>query len=504
MNVIEPFIRQALAHPELPALNTGERTYTYGQLLASVRRCAARLRQAGVAPGDRVHYSLPAVPNLIVTLALAHVGAVSVALTAGRAATDWPQVHEALGIAFLLVMDRNEAPQHAQGLRGVLAVSELLAPGEGAARGAMARPAEPQEMWRIMSSSGSTGRPKFVAFSHESSLQNGLYQRLVYPQAPGDLVLIGMTPGMSFWIHACLRVLYAGACLLLPQRNAAADHLDLLYAHPVTHWVGVPSAAQNVAEILASGDARYARPPSSLRLVTIGGSVMSPQLHALLTSRLDAQVYVNYGSTEAFLIAVLDPTLREAEPQSAGRLVPWMEAQATDEEGRPLPPGQVGRLRFRIPGRQLGYLGGDAAQQAAFRDGWFQSNDVGSVTRGGVVTLAGRQEEVLNIGGVKIDPAQLEAAVAQDAAISGCVAIAVPGKLGQPALTLVVATAQGELPLEPIRARCAALGPQSVPSTVLFVPRLPYTAAGKVDRAKVSAFAQRTLASAQDPAKVVH
>jgi acyl-CoA synthetase (AMP-forming)/AMP-acid ligase II len=151
----------------------------------------------------------------------------------------------------------------------------------------------------------------------------------------------------------------------------------------------------------------------------------------------------------------------------------------------PLPTGASGPLRFRSPCISSGYAGPPQPDGTnAFRNGWFYSNDVGYVTPDGLVYLAGRKNDIINLSGVKLDPERIEAAILQDETIKECVVVDVPGRLGQPLLVAVVVggDAGGD---DALRRRCLAVDPSAVPKIVLRAQSLPRNASGKILRAKV-------------------
>ena len=193
-------------------------------------------------------------------------------------------------------------------------------------------------------------------------------------------------------------------------------------------------------------------------------------------------------------VAQADASLLAHDPATAGRVLPWVELEAVDDDGRPLPPGATGQLRMRSPYLASGYIGATGAAAAAFRDGWFYSSDRGMVTAEGLVYLDGR-DDVLNLDGVKVPASRIEAVVAQDPAILECVALTMPDRVGQAQLLMVVVAPQG-VDGEALRPRCLdALDPALVPAAVLVVDQLPHNSAGKVVRHEVAALVRRLAAT---------
>jgi len=498
MNVAEPFVRRALAQPERVAVMGGERTITYGQLLTTVRHLATALRAAGVAPGDRVVLVVRApVPDICLTLALAFVGAVSVGVPPGLARTAFDAVTGGMGVSYL-VHDLPE-PFGAVRLKAELRVADLLAAAP------KAKPTDcldvpGKSMWRIAISSGTSGLPKGVAFSHGGSMLNSLLQAGLFPMGPGDKMLLMMGLRSGFAVSYWLRCLYSGACLVL-RAASGMECLRLIREREVTHVVTNPKGGLSLAHAAAQPASGHVTPAPSLRMLNVGGGKLSPQLRKALRAHVCPHLKVNYGATETYLVAVLDGETLDRHPESVGRLVPWVEAQAVDESGQPLPPGEIGTLRIRSPWLPIGYVGlpEESPLASAFRDGWFYSNDIGSVSTEGVVWLESRGGEVLNVGGVKLDIGRVERAILLDPGVLDCAVVDVPGKLGEPVLAAVVVANDG-VDLQGLRKRCADAGHMYVPEVVVRVPDLPRNEGGKVDRVALRAKLARQLASGRSNA----
>ena len=481
MNVVVPFVRQAMAEPERTALALGARTVTYGALLTKVKQFVVRFAAAGVGRGDNVGVVSGPVGYVAATLALAWVGAVSVELQGERA--EIAGIAKRLGLKFLFHSGTDGYGLDHPGFKGEL---PLRAATAGTARVPGIAGVGPREPWRIALSSGTTGHPKGILYSHEGSLVNVNLLRTVYPVAADDRVLIGMNVAMAFAVHNWMRCLTVGACAVLIELPESESMLKILHNERITHALVGPASASGIAALASADGSRHGKPPPDLRAFSVGGARVSAQLQDLLRRHVCPQAYFHYGATETHLIAVLDAAIRERYPNSSGRLLPWMEVQAVDADDHPLPPGTPGRLRLRSPALALGYVGAtEEADLRAFRDGWFYSSDVGRVSMSGIVRVQGRVNDVLNIGGAKVDPAALEDAIQQDPAITECSVVDVSDALGQPVLAVLVVTAAEELDVEGMKQRCVKLSPNCAPRLILRAEKLPRNASGKIIRAAV-------------------
>ncbi len=482
MNVAEVFERQAMQSPDRLAVRWRSQEASYRDFLKMVLLLAGRLQEAGIGPGHRIGNTVSnPVSNMALTLAIAHLGAVSVSLPTPVSAESLEATGRASGMTHLVharetPFDNSVVPPERQ-----FSFAALSAKPEAGLRVPPLAQMEAHDLWRITLSSGTTGAPKGIERSHGGSCQLPVLTRGLIPTGPQDRVLIAMDVAMNFAVHHSLRALYSGACVLLPQDLKAETVLKAIHEEGATQLVTTTGVALSLARLAQDPASSYHRPAPSLKVMNAGGAAVSPQLTALLREHVCPDLYINYGAAETGLVAMSDAQLQARDPACSGRLVPWIEAQATGEDGKPLPTGQVGRLRFRGAGLATRYCDGSGAE--AFEDGWFQSNDIGRLTLSGLIYLDGRENEVLNLAGVKIDPARLEAVIQQDPAIIESAAVLLKDALGGPVLVAVVVAPGGPVDAEALKERCArALGVHARPKAVITVPSLPRNDAGKIQR----------------------
>ena len=388
MNVIEPFLRQALAHPERQALITAHDELSYRTLSRAVRQAAARLHAAGVRRHDRVGLEVgSSVVHVVLTLAVAWLGAVSVVLATGsRRAAANGRIARACGLGFAVHDGPAEQAPDYPGLKAALAVADLMQ-GPASARVPWVRVA-PDELFRIGPSSGTARASKPVAYSHRGFLLKCQLLHSMFPCGTGERVMTRLGVGLPFGQNFWLRALLAGDTVLLFPGGSAAQANAAIRKYGVTQLVTTPRYAMDLL-----GDARepgspHAEPAPHLALMVTGGGAAPRRLRESLKRHLCPGLHVTYGAAEIGLIALADPQLQEADPGCAGQLMPWVEAQAVNDAGTPLAAGRTGRLRFRSPGMATGYVQEHADGGEALRDGWFYASDTGSVSREGRVYLA--------------------------------------------------------------------------------------------------------------------
>jgi acyl-coenzyme A synthetase/AMP-(fatty) acid ligase len=324
---------------------------------------------------------------------------------------------------------------------------------------------EPQ---RISRTSGSTGRAKFMVLRRAAqewwihrAMTTGTLRRDSRVLLLGPLVLNANLVAAS----AVLR--FGAAVFSLPPAAVAS--------HPLTNIVGLPSMLEQVLDALPPG---YA-PPAPVELMTMGGFV-SPQVAERASRIFGRPVRSRYGTNEAGGVC------EELDANGVGKLSAGVDLRIVDESGRDLPQGQLGIICVRTPAMADGYIGDPEATKAAFRDGWFHSGDWGMLVAPRTLRLAGRWDDLVNIGGIKVAATVVETKVRELVKVADCAAIAVnlPGGTTM-GIVLVSDVADREAARRTI-AQGLGLG-TTTRARVLFVDKLPRTQNGKVDRVALHA-----------------
>jgi acyl-CoA synthetase (AMP-forming)/AMP-acid ligase II len=235
----------------------------------------------------------------------------------------------------------------------------------------------------------------------------------------------------------------------------------------------------------------------SLRVLISSGSALQAEERAAIRRHLTPNLFELYSSTEGGCVSVLTPADGARRPDSVGRPGFRVEVQIVDAEHAPLPPGNIGRLRYRSPASARGYFGVEDSE--AFRDGWFYPGDLAALDADGFLTLHGRAKDMIIRGGVNIHPADIERVLA---AFPGVREVAVAGApsrtLGEEVAAFIVA--EPSVQDAALRAHCAAhLAPYKVPSLIHRLAELPRNAGGKVVKAQLLALLPQRPATQGGP-----
>jgi acyl-CoA synthetase (AMP-forming)/AMP-acid ligase II len=259
---------------------------------------------------------------------------------------------------------------------------------------------------------------------------------------------------------------------------------DDVARHGATWYTAVPTIH---SRLLAQALERPAPGVHPLRFVR---SCSAP-LHATLWQRYEDAISVPlveaYGMTEAAHQMASNPLPPgERRPGTVGRAT-GVELAALDEDWRPVPPGEQGEVSVRGPSVVDHYLDNPDATAASFRDGWFRTGDVGTLTADGYLTLVGRVKELINRAGEKISPYEIEDVLLSHPAVAEAAAYPVPDeKYGEQVGVVVVL--RGEATPANLAAHCRErLAPFKRPARVTILAEIPKGPTGKVQRRNLAA-----------------
>ncbi|MRD46054.1 AMP-binding protein [Caenimonas koreensis DSM 17982] len=488
MNLLEPVQRQVRAYPERPAAIHDGHVLTYKELWSRVRSASAHLHAHGIRRGDCVAISglLPR-GRLILFMALWRIGAspISVQAILPRAQRDalFAQSKAVAWVAREVVEEEGNAPRR-------IAPDDLLtSPAEGEVP-----PLDHEAdnlVWRIALSSGTTGTPKCIPWTHASAAHMQRLLTNIFPAGPRERLAIVVDLNIGLAIGHSMQQLQAGGTVIFPKTLDAVDVSACMQQDAPTRVLTTPSIASALAAHLVALPDKPAFP--SVLSIQIGGGVLVPKLRARLERLVCPNVTVIYGSTEIGTTAVCDPATFLEQPAATGRIIPWVQAQALDETGAVLPPGQIGALRFRGPDMATHYLGNPQASAAAFRDGWYYPGDKGSIDSNGVLVLGGRTDDVLNLSGLKLDPLVVEAVLDSHEAVAESAITTYRDAVGADVLALLLVPAPGQQApdVATLRKHLKAQAGIHYPLIhVVPVAQLPRTPAGKLARAELPAIAK--------------
>lgn len=485
--------RQAAENPQRKALIHGDCRISYQDLWQVVCTLAARLHQEGVREGDRVVLFLEnGIEYVVAFYALLRLAAVPVPLNTGltrdqiipiiahaqsrlllHAGTKAVINNLAADVAAVEVMELNR--------------DELLAARDPElVRQNNRKPASRRALSALVYTSGTTGRPKGVMLSADNLLTNArsIVDYLNLSRHDRGLCVLPFYYAYgSSVLHTHLAVgasLVIENNLLYPQRL-----LERMATEQVTGFAGVPSTFRL---LLHRCDLRRS-PMPHLRYVTqAGGAMAAGDVEAVRRAWPSADFFVMYGQTEATArLTYLPPDRLESKAGSVGIPIAGVQLKIVDDQGREKPCGETGEICAAGPNIMLGYWRDPEATASSFFGEWLRTGDLGYRDEEGYFTVVGRSSEMIKTGDHRVAPEEVEQVIAGLDSVEDVAVVGTPDDLlGQVIKAFIVPASGSELSKRDILRHCSLHSAQyKIPKVIEFLPALPKTASGKVQRYKL-------------------
>lgn len=486
---------RATDSPEAAALVFDDLELTYGQLLDLTLRCATALRTHGVGRGDRVvTVDRTSAAVVVQRLAVAHLGAIDVPLNWRLADAELTRILDDLEPAWLMLgpADAHRAEAlggHAEHLHVVRRpdYSDFLAWVHDHEPLAQPPGSEPGDTASILFSSGTTGRPKGVEVTHAALALRCEQAPTLWGLGSSSVMLAAMPlfhVGGSSWV---LNGLHLGARVVLSASTGVEDLLTLIDRHRITHAFVAPALLRSLLEKVKERGAV----PTSIQVLGYGAAAMPPALLAEARDVLRCDFAQSYGMTEttgsSAMLTSADhaPGSAEHRWESVGRACPGVELRIVDPDSRELRgAGEPGEVELRTPHPMKGYWRNpELTAQVLAPDGWYATGDLGVLDADGYLYLSGRRDDLINTGGEKVQPAEVEAVLVEHPAVSDAAVVAAPSeRWGQTPVAFVVLTDPGTSGADLIEFCRSRIAHFKCPSAVAVVAEIPRNAAGKIDR----------------------
>jgi len=342
----------------------------------------------------------------------------------------------------------------------------------------------------LLHTSGTTSRPKGVPLTHTTVLRSALDIASHYALTSADrsLVVMPLFHGHGL-IGVALATLASGGTAIVPARFSASRFWGLFRKHGATWYSAVPT----IHEVLLERADRDRAPDRGARFLRSCSAALAPAVLADLEKRFGAPVLQAYGLTEAAHQVASNPLPpRPRKPGTVG-FATGVEIAIIDETGRHLPPNRPGEVVVRGPDVMRGYRNDPEATAAAFINGWLRTEDTGVLDDDGYLALTGRIKELINRGGEKIAPSEIDDVLLAHPAVAEAAAFGVPDtKYGEEVWAVVVL--KGDSDAERLQAFCRThLADFKVPKVIRIVSSIPKNETGKVERRELAArFSQQS------------
>ena len=497
-NLADALRQHARSRPDHPALVDGDRCIDYRALDALVDRGAQALMARGCRPGEAVGLSMrDHWAHVVMMWACMRAGVVLLPLDVRWTAAERQAVVRHFG-AVRVVRDADaqvdEVPSDDW--------AELLGPDAVASAGVPAppgawppgapmkgpEPAPPfpetdlESPLLLSLSSGTTGRPKGPRITHRHFLRR-FWTHWINLGLNAASRYVCATPlyfggGRTF----TLSVNFSGGTVIMRAPPFEPEELAAtVNAHDVNALFLVPTQLRRLLRAPAEVRAVFQR----VALMISSGAPLQPNERQAILDTVCAGFHEYYASTEGGGVSLCTPQDFKRRLTSVGRAIFGVEIEVVDDEGRALPAGQVGTLRYRGPGVADGFFGDPEQSALHFRDGWFLPGDLAEIDAEGFVHLRGRSKDMIIRGGVNIYPNEVEDVLLRLPQMQECAVLGVPDADMGEAVACAWVSARN-FDLDALRAHCRAhLSPYKVPSRWLRVDALPVNSGGKVVKARL-------------------
>ncbi|ONI07059.1 hypothetical protein PRUPE_5G097700 [Prunus persica] len=493
---------------------SGKFDLTHARLQELVDHAASLLIASGIGPNDTVALTFPNTVELVVLfLAVIRCRATAVPLNAAYTAEEF-EFYLSDSESKLLITPENpilaakaaatklNIPHVTAKLAGATSHVTLSSTAESSPDSVLQLVNDASDVALFLHTSGTTSRPKGVPLTQlnlASSVQN---IKSVYKLTESDSTVIVLP---LFHVHGLiaglLSSLVAGAAVTLPAagRFSASTFWADMLSYNATWYTAVPTIHQI---ILDRHDSKPEPKYPKLRFIRSCSSSLAPSILARLEETFGAPVLEAYAMTEATHLMCSNPLPEDGphKPGSVGLAV-GQELAILDEKGLVQPEGVNGEVCIRGPNVTKGYKNNPEANKAAFLFGWFHTGDIGVLDSDGYLSLVGRIKELINRGGEKISPIEVDAVLVSHPEIEQGVSFGVPDdKYGEEINCAVIPRKSASIDEEEVLRFCKKnLASFKVPKRAFITDSLPKTATGKIQRRIVAEHFLAQISTAKVP-----
>jgi amino acid adenylation domain-containing protein len=479
----------------LAILAPGRTPLTYGRLRLHIDDVVQALHAIGIGHDDRVALVLPNGPEMAVAFLAVAASATCAPLNPAYSANEFDFYLTALHAKALIVQAGMDSPARAVAKTHGLCVIELSPVleaeaglftfiGETYGHDTHHRFAQPHDVALVLRTSGTTSRPKIVPLTHANICTSAYHTRLALELVEGDkcLNVLPLFYGHGL-IATMLASLVAGASIVCTPGFYTSQFFAWLAEFRPTWYSAVPTIHQAILACAPLHREIIACCP--LRFIRSASASLPPQIFVELERVFNAPVIEFYGMTEASSSPITCNPLapRTRKGGSVGVAV-GLEVTIIDESGALLPVGITGEIAIRGASVTHGYENNPTANRDAFIHGWFRTGDQGFFDTDGYLFITGRFKELINRGGEKIAPREVDEVLMDHPAVAQAVAFAVPhARLGEEVAAAVVLHEKASAMVNDIRQFAATrLAAFKVPRQILIVNELPKGPTGKLQR----------------------
>jgi acyl-CoA synthetase (AMP-forming)/AMP-acid ligase II/thioesterase domain-containing protein len=470
------------------------RAMTYGELKSKIRWVVGVLNRAGYHRGDRFATALNNGPEQFAAI-IALMAGFTVAPINPTLKEEEMARHMKLTRVKAVVVDDMACPATKVARSLGMEVYELTKAdggdtlvfglkGKGMDNAPEPEPefATEDDLIAIFGTSGTTGRPKLVPVKQSSIFWSHHFYMKVFRDWQKTRYLAVLPIFYAHGLLSPLRILVCGGCVIYAPSFDPHNFFRWLDAAKPTAMTAGPTLYQAIMQHAGENADVIGR--NRLKYISTGNAAMPNEVMDQLEKTFGVPVLETYAMTEVPIITMNPPPPGKSKRGSAG--VSWgTEVAIMDEGGELLPDGKLGEIVVKGPAVMGGYEGDPEANRAAFRDGWFRTGDIGYFDDEKYLYIKGRLKELINRGGEKIAPREVEEALLTHPAVREAAVFPVKHrKLGEDVAAAVVLKDGASATDSELKVHVSKkLAHFKVPSRVVIVGELPKGATGKISRA---------------------
>lgn len=528
MNLARLVFDSAERFPDKVALLTSNHSQclTYAELAEKIKRLAKGFESLGVTSGTRVALLLyNEISFVLAYFALLGLGAtvlpLNTRLTADELSvilidseTDWLLSHQEFEPVFSALQVPSLKGKILDGLAeghklelGIRSFESLFNESGFAESGEPSQPfpcpvarniaTNPDPLAVLIYTSGTTGQPKGVMLTHKSLLADATANRQVIEAETSDR-FITISPLFHVFgqVNILLTAMLVGGSLVLVKKFSPKAVLEAIESHQVTFMAAVPTMYQMMLSLLEGQnnplpEGCLSRFPS-LRICHSGAAPMAKEVFHRVEAAFGAKVQEGYGLSEASSIVTSNPLRGVRKPGSVGLAIPGVTVQVMDETMTPLPPGEIGELHVQGDILMAGYYRRPEETAKVLVNGWLKTKDMAYLDEDGYVFIVDRKDDLMNIGGVKVYPREVEEVLYKHPDVHAVAVISVSSALYHEEIKAFVVLKASDsqeslnktgLTKNDLQKFCRDhLAEYKVPKHIEFVDEIPQGATGKILR----------------------
>lgn len=486
-DIIHELLGIAARYPNAMALWDDGKEMTYNELITAIQSFATCLHRNGVSDGERVVLFIPNSVGLVIGIfACFYLGAIAIPLNPVLGRQEREKILTDAMPRVVLTWFKDE--HHRQAQMYLCTIDDVTVDSWNLQNSEVACgtpvPVQPNRIAIVMYTSGTTGVPKGVMLTNRNLLISTVSYQRIFHLSNKDRTLVAVPLfHVTGLVGQLLTILLVGGTVVLVSKFSATKYFDQLRTHKVSFIFAVPT----ILTLALYREGRRASETRALRVIASGGAPIAADLvERIFDVFPEASFYNTYGMTEVASPATILPAeVARDHVNSVGLPVPGLRLRVVGSEtSRDLGPEQVGQLLMQGPMVTPGYWNNHCETERAFRDGWLYSGDLASIDVEGYVRIEGRIKEMINRGGEKIYPADVERLLLSHPAVMQAAVYGIPDEVWgervycaisfKPGMSVEIAELEAWLENRVARFK--------IPENFVVLPELPLNVNGKINK----------------------